>query len=64
VAIEEGRRLGMTEQDVFLNLSNPWMTETEVRRLIRHVDTFLGGGPLPNLTEARELRHRKAWRPW
>jgi len=64
VAIEEGRRLGMTEHDVFQNLSNPWMTEAEVRRLIGHIDTYLGGGELPNLALARQTLGRKAWRPW
>lgn len=64
VAIEEGRRLGMTERDVFRNLSNPWMTEAEVHRLIRHVDAFLGGGELPNIALARQAVRRKAWRPW
>ncbi len=64
VAIEEGRRLGMNEQDVFQHLSNPWMTEVEVRRLIRHIDTFLGGGELPNLALARQAARRKTWRPW
>ncbi len=64
VAIEEGRRLGMTEQDVFENLSSPWMTEADVRRLIGHVDAYLGGGELPNLALARQAVGRKAWRPW
>ncbi|MGC4121227.1 MAG: hypothetical protein QM765_42950 [Myxococcales bacterium] len=64
VAIEEGRRLGMTELDVFQNLSNPWMTEAEVRRLIGHIDTYLAGGPLPNIELARQVVGRKTWRPW
>jgi len=64
VAIEEGRRLGMTERDVFQHLSNPWMTERDVRRLVGHIDTFLGGGELPNISLARRAVRRKAWRPW
>ncbi|HEY3451300.1 MAG TPA: hypothetical protein VGK67_33385 [Myxococcales bacterium] len=64
VAIEEGRRLGMTEDDVFRHLSNPWMTEADVRRLIGHIDTYLGGGALPNLALAHRVVRRKAWRPW
>jgi deoxyribonuclease V len=64
VAIEEGRRLGMTERDAFQHLSNPWMTEADTRRLIAHIDTYLDGGELPNIALARQVSRRKAWRPW
>jgi hypothetical protein len=43
VAVAEGRRLGMSEAEVLVHLSNPWMSEAEVARLLRHVDEFLGG---------------------
>lgn len=64
VAIEEGRRLGMNDEDVFAHLSNPWMKDPDVHKLIGHIDTFLGGGDLPNIALARQPTHRKAWRPW
>jgi len=41
VAIEEGRRLGMTGAEIMSHLSNPWMTGTEVLRLRENVDRFL-----------------------
>ena len=41
IAIEEGCRLGMTEEEILHHLSNPWMTDAEVRRLRRNVDLFL-----------------------
>jgi hypothetical protein len=34
VAIEEGRRLGMSEADVVRHLSNPWMTADDVTPLL------------------------------
>ncbi len=43
VAVEEGRRLGMTDSEVVHHLSNPWMTEADVQRLIGHIGRFLGG---------------------
>jgi hypothetical protein len=52
VAVEEGRRLGMTEAGVFEHLKNPWMTRADVHRLIGHIETFLGGGNLPHAEEA------------
>ncbi len=64
VAIEEGRRLGMTDDDVFRHLSNPWMTDPDVRRLMAHVDSFLDGDPLPNLELARQVVSRQVRRPW
>lgn len=41
VAVEEGRRLGMTGAEVVKHLSNPWMTSEDVQRLVRHIDGFL-----------------------
>ncbi len=41
VAVEEGRRLGMTEADIVRHLSNPWMTPAEVTRLRANVERFL-----------------------
>ena len=64
VAIDEGRRLGMTDQDVLAHLSNPWMSEADVRRLVSHVDTFLGGGELPNLVLARHAPQHNKRKPW
>lgn len=43
VAVEEGRRLGMTDEDVIAHLSNPWMTEADVAKLQQNVVDFLGG---------------------
>lgn len=42
VAVEEGRRLGMSDADVMRHLSNPWMTDGDVRRLADHIVRFLG----------------------
>jgi len=42
VAVEEGRRLGMTEADLVRHLSNPWMTEADVVRLVANVAALLG----------------------
>jgi len=53
VAIEEGRRLGMTGEDVADHLATPWMTAADTVRLLAHVDGFLATGVLPNL--AREI---------
>ena len=47
VAIEEGLRLGMTEKEIFQHLSNPWMTNTEVRRLRENVEQFMAGSRKP-----------------
>jgi hypothetical protein len=41
VAIEEGLRLGMSEAEIMSHLSNPWMTNDEVRRLRENVGRFL-----------------------
>lgn len=41
VAVEEGMRLGMAEDDVIRHLSNPWMSDEEVARLRGNIDRFL-----------------------
>ncbi len=42
VAVEEGFRLGMTEPQIIRHLSNPWMTENDVRGLRENIRQFLG----------------------
>jgi len=64
VAIEEGRRLAMTDQEIVDHLSNPWMTAGEVARLLHNVDVFLTDGILPNLEEAKRPAPRRPRRPW
>jgi hypothetical protein len=44
IAVEEGRRLGMTEADINRHLSNPWMTPADVSRLRENVENFLADG--------------------
>ena len=46
VAVEEGIRLGMTEEQVIQHLSNPWLSDDEVDRLRRNIDQFLRQAPL------------------
>jgi len=46
VAVEEGIRLGMTEEQVIQHLSNPWLSDEEVIRLRRNIDMFLRQAPL------------------
>ena len=41
VAVEEGRRLGMTDAEVMEHLTNPWMEEEDVKRLEESIRTFL-----------------------
>lgn len=41
VAVEEGLRLGMTEDEIMRHLSNPWLNEAEVARLRGNIDRFL-----------------------
>jgi hypothetical protein len=41
VAVEEGRRLGMTEADILHHLSNPWLNDEEVARLFENIEQFL-----------------------
>ncbi len=64
VAVEEGRRLGMTKREVGRHLANPWMSPADVRRLLAHVDAFLASGVLPNLEEAKRPGARRSHRPW
>jgi len=64
VAIAEGRRLGMTDEDVARHLDNPWMSPADVARLRAHIETFLATGVLPNIEEARRPAPRRTWRPW
>jgi hypothetical protein len=45
VAVEEGIRLGMTEEQVIQHLSNPWLDDSEVERLRRNIDRFLNQAP-------------------
>lgn len=45
VAVEEGRRLGMTDADVIEHLTNPWMEHEDVLRLERSIQEFLKGKP-------------------
>jgi len=47
VAIEEGLRLGMTEEDIKSHLSNPWMTGDDVRRLRYNIERFLSQSRRP-----------------
>jgi hypothetical protein len=64
IAIEEGRRLGMTEEAIVQHLSNPWMSGDDVQRLLRHVNAFLAGEELPNIALARQGAPRRSRRPW
>jgi hypothetical protein len=41
VAVEEGLRLGMTEEQVMKHLSNPWLSPVEVARLRNNIARFL-----------------------
>lgn len=43
VAVEEGRRLGMTDEEVVAHLSNPWMDAEDVDKLQKNVADFLAG---------------------
>ncbi len=42
VAVEEGRRLGMTDEDVVHHLSNPWMSEADVAKLVANIEALIG----------------------
>ncbi len=44
VAVEEGLRLGMTEDEVIHHLSNPWLSDAEVIHLRKNIDKFLRNG--------------------
>ena len=41
VAIEEGIRLGMTEEQIVRHLSNPWLSPAETTRLRHNIENFL-----------------------
>ena len=41
MAVEEGMRLGMDEDEVLRHLSNPWMSDEEVARLRKNIDDFM-----------------------
>jgi hypothetical protein len=45
VAVEEGRRLGMSDEDVVEHLTNPWMDKADVDRLVDHVQTLIAKWP-------------------
>ena len=45
VAVEEGLRLGMTEEQVIQHLSNPWLSDEEVKRLRKNIERFLDHAP-------------------
>ena len=47
VAVEEGLRLGMTEEEVMHHLSNPWLNESEIARLRKNIEQFLLDHPRP-----------------
>jgi hypothetical protein len=44
VAVEEGIRLGMSEEEVLEHLHNPWMTAAHAARLRQHIREFLARG--------------------
>jgi hypothetical protein len=46
VAVEEGIRLGLTEEEVIQHLSNPWLDDDEIDRLRKNIDRFLAECPL------------------
>ena len=46
VAVEEGIRLGMTEEQVIRHLSNPWLSPAEIARLRNNIEIFLQTGRL------------------
>lgn len=41
IAVEEGRRLGMDDDDIIDHLTNPWMDEEDVLRLLENTRAFL-----------------------
>jgi hypothetical protein len=46
VAVEEGLRLGMTEEEIIHHLSNPWLSESEIARLRENIEKFLTEHPI------------------
>ena len=59
VAVEEGLRLGMTEDDILRHLSNPWMTRADVLRLRANVEQFLSNG-VKSFSRGKARRIRNA----
>ena len=47
VAAEEGRRLGMSAEELTRHLHNFWMTRRQVARLERHIEAFLSKAGQP-----------------
>ena len=45
VAVEEGRRLGMQEDDVIEHLTNPWMDKEDIERLAGHIRDLIASWP-------------------
>ncbi|MGC4114533.1 MAG: hypothetical protein QM765_07965 [Myxococcales bacterium] len=45
VAVEEGMRLGMSEDEVIAHLHNPWMSAAATARLRKSIDALLGRSP-------------------
>lgn len=45
VAVEEGRRLGMEDDDVIEHLTNPWMDKADVARLEESVRKLIASWP-------------------
>lgn len=43
VAVAEGRRLGLDENEIRAHLHNPWMTAAQVEELLAAVDAYLRG---------------------
>ncbi len=41
VAVEEGKRLGMSEDEIVRHLSNPWISPADVQILLKNVERFL-----------------------
>jgi hypothetical protein len=41
VAVREGRRLGMTTEEVIDHLTSPWLTEADVLRLLANVEAYI-----------------------
>lgn len=64
VAVEEGRRLGMTPEEIIRHLSNPWSSAADVELLLGNVDRFLTIGILPNYEAAKVPAPRVIIRPW
>jgi len=47
VAVEEGIRLGMSDEEILSHLHNPWMSAAAAARLRRNVDEFLARSAKP-----------------